>query len=278
MFEDDNRGFGEIEGVQQHLLSKYEAKDTPLALSAIFHWEGMDINEDYPTNPANYSSREGTAIGWIVIHYTGGTGSGLANVRYYEDDPNAGASAHFFVGHASENAMIYRGVKEEMRAWHIAVLDYWRCDARNANSIGIEVCCHNNSNDLSAESSGWYFDPETVVALTKLVKALMKKYSISIDHIVRHYDCTGKICPAPWVHNEAEWQKFKANLQTNGAEENVTTKIIIADMNGIDTPLTTIEYKDENYIRLRDLADAQTDDKLTVSWDEANQKVIIRSK
>ena len=49
-------------------------------------------------------------------------------------------------------------------------------------------------------------------------------------------------------------------------------------MNGIATPLTSILYKDENHIRIRDLADAQTDDKLTVDWNEETKTVIITSK
>ncbi len=61
-------------------------------------------------------------------------------------------------------------------------------------------------------------------------------------------------------------------------EDNVKTKNITAKMNGIEAALTSIEFNGENYIRIRDLADAQTDDKLTVAWDEAAQTVVINSK
>ena len=61
-------------------------------------------------------------------------------------------------------------------------------------------------------------------------------------------------------------------------ENEVQTTTITAKMNGIATPLTSIVYKDENYIRVRDLADAQQDDKLTVEWDAATETVIINSK
>ncbi len=61
-------------------------------------------------------------------------------------------------------------------------------------------------------------------------------------------------------------------------EDNVKTKTITAKMNGTETALTSIKLNGENYIRIRDLADAQNDDKLTVAWDEAAQTVVINSK
>jgi hypothetical protein len=67
------------------------------------------------------------------------------------------------------------------------------------------------------------------------------------------------------------------NYDTEEVDE-VEIGTITAKMNGIATPLTSILYKDENYIRIRDLADAQTDDKLTVGWDEATRTVVITSK
>ena len=40
----------------------------------------------------------------------------------------------------------------------------------------------------------------------------MDKYGIDVDHVVRHYDVTGKECPEPWVRDESLWRKFKARL------------------------------------------------------------------
>lgn len=66
--------------------------------------------------------------------------------------------------------------------------------------------------------------------------------------------------------------------QDEQEEEEVQTQKITASMNGKDTPLTSILYNNENYVRLRDLADAQTDDKLNVNWDAAKKKVVITSR
>lgn len=60
--------------------------------------------------------------------------------------------------------------------------------------------------------------------------------------------------------------------------EEVQTQKVTAEMNGKETELTSILHKGENYVRLRDLADAQKDDKLTVDWDNARKKVIITSR
>ena len=50
-----------------------------------------------------------------------------------------------------------------------------------------------------------------------LVSKLMDEYGIDINHVIRHYDVTGKICPAPYVNNDNyktswTWNQFKANL------------------------------------------------------------------
>ena len=39
----------------------------------------------------------------------------------------------------------------------------------------------------------------------------MKKYNIPADHVIRHYDVTGKICPNPYVYNTGTytWNAFK---------------------------------------------------------------------
>lgn len=31
--------------------------------------------------------------------------------------------------------------------------------------------------------------------------------------MIRHYDVTGKICPAPYVQDEEQWQRFKEGLE-----------------------------------------------------------------
>lgn len=70
----------------------------------------------------------------------------------------------------------------------------------------------------------------------------------------------------------------KLKIFVNSKEEKVDKQQITVEMNGKETPLETILYEGFNYVKLRDLAEAQHDDKLTVDWDEKRKKVIINSK
>lgn len=173
----------------------------------------ITINKDYPCNSANYTKGRSKGIEYIVIHYVGATGSALANVKYYGAN-TVGASAHFYVGHASENGAVYQSVAPENTAWHCGTTDtYYHDECRNSNSIGIELCCHNDTSDKSAKSQGWYFDDVTVDRAVELTKYLMEQYGINAGHVIRHYDVTHKICPSPFVLDEGKWNDFKERLE-----------------------------------------------------------------
>lgn len=51
-------------------------------------------------------------------------------------------------------------------------------------------------------------------------KYLMAKYKVPADHVIRHYDVTGKICPNPFAYNHTQhtWDAFKAALTTRPTE------------------------------------------------------------
>ena len=93
--------------------------------------------------------------------------------------------------------------------------------ATNRNTISIEICSNlkkgYDANKVNHE--GWYYTEAALNNAVKLVKILMKKYNIDIDHVVRHYDISGKICPGiiGWNdykgNNSSEWIKFKARLK-----------------------------------------------------------------
>lgn len=168
----------------------------------------MDINKSYPCKQTNYRKGRRDKIKYIVIHYVGATGSALDNVKYY-GSANVGASAHYYVGHASENGAVYQSVAPENCAWHCGHDPggkYYHPECRNDNAIGIEMCTHKTSDGT------WYFDDITVKKTIELTRELMKKYGIDVDHVIRHYDVTHKRCPAPYVNDEAMWGKFRGAL------------------------------------------------------------------
>lgn len=174
---------------------------------------------DYiPCSRANYytSGRSLDSIKYIVIHYTANNGdTARGNAKYFARE-SVEASANYFV---DPNEVIC-SVKDEYAAWHCGgSLESSHHPLRgictNKNSIGVELC--------SIIQNGKYeFKPETVKLAVKLVKELMAKYNIDINHVVRHYDVTGKNCPAPFVENETQWNKFKQMLTSKEEEETMT--------------------------------------------------------
>lgn len=167
----------------------------------------MNINKSFPCEKSNYREKRKDSIKYIVIHYVGAQGGAKNNAKYYSTARNVGASAHYFVGHASEGAEIYQSVPEACCAWHCgSETGKYFNDCRNDNSIGIEMCCHLSS------GGWWFFDDATVDNTVELTKELMTKHGIPVDRVVRHYDVTRKICPAPFVNDEEAWKHFKERL------------------------------------------------------------------
>lgn len=171
-------------------------------------------------NISKYNHNVGSIsrIKYIVIHYVGAISSAKANADYFAAQ-NRNASAHYFVGH---NGEIYQSVEDKDVAWHCGGSTYKHKECRNANSIGIELCCRTSGNPSKADEN-WYFTDETIAAAIELTKELMKKYNIPVGNIIRHYDVTGKTCPAPFVYNNQKWtwDKFKVALQDAPAQNEV---------------------------------------------------------
>ena len=159
----------------------------------------MDIQRKI--SPYNYSTILNKQNLYIVIHYVGAVSTAKNNVDYYARE-QLFASAHYFVDEVS----IWQSVEDDNVAWHCGAKTYKHSKCRNQNSIGIEMCVKKD------ESGKWYFEEETVNNTISLVRNLMKKYNIPIENVIRHYDVTGKNCPAPYVDNPNEWEKFKSHL------------------------------------------------------------------
>lgn len=171
-----------------------------------FSNEANRVAEGYiPCNRANYGNqRPLSSIKYIVIHYTANNGdTAKNNCDYFKNNAGIGASAHYFV---DENQVL-QSVKDEFVAWHAGTRGtYYHPEARNANSIGVELCSRKD------ENGKYYFKPETVANAIKITKELMGKYNIDAGHIVRHYDVTHKNCPAPFVEDPSQWSEFKRML------------------------------------------------------------------
>lgn len=163
----------------------------------------------------NHNKGNPSRIRYIVIHYTGGFGTAKENCGYFAGGDRK-ASAHYFVGYEGE---IWQSVEDADIAWHCGAKTYRHPDCRNANSIGIELCVRKKDrSSKEAADKDWYFEDATVKAAVELTRYLMRKYGVPVDRVLRHYDVTGKICPAPFVHNTTAhtWESFKKAVSKNG--------------------------------------------------------------
>jgi len=146
---------------------------------------------------SKFNHSDDNNIKYIVIHDTGNTtDSAEANANYFSVD-GRNASAHYFV----DNDSIVQVVEDLNAAWHVGDNKGTKI-ITNHNSIGIEMCRVNGT-----------VTPITEANTIELVKSLMKKYNIPLESIVRHFDASGKNCPASFSLNDwARWKAFKAKL------------------------------------------------------------------
>ena len=176
----------------------------------------------------NFSHRSGDGrIEWIVVHYAGiacAQGSAAVVARSLhnrsktacERSLGRAASTHYVVGDDG----IIQLVRDRHRAWHVGSYKTTnKCRAENNNSLGVDLVEHKrNPSSGSVNDNDWYFTASVMQTGAKLVAELAKKYGIKEDHIVRHFDVTGKLCPKPFVGTytndvtgaiaDEEWRRF----------------------------------------------------------------------
>ena len=128
----------------------------------------------------NNSSRNGQKIKYLVFHYTGNKGDTAENNAEHFNKGDQGASAHYFVS----DEQIYQVVEDDRAAWSVGDGN-GKYGITNSNSLNVEMCCWSDGT----------VSEKTEANTVELVKMLMEKHSIDVDHIVRHYDASRKNCP-----------------------------------------------------------------------------------
>lgn len=187
----------------------------------------MTYSIDQHLTKVNKGKKGDNTPEWIVCHFVGASGQAWGNAKYFHSTYR-GASAQYFV----DPKHIVQVVEDDTPAWHIG--DGSRTGkgshngyvveggATNTNSIGIEMC-----QDTSTGKNAWYweFHPETVERAEWLIRGLQKKYNIDDDHVIRHFDASGKICPGNWQYdNWAKWEEFKDRLEKDIAQPTPSAK------------------------------------------------------
>ena len=140
------------------------------------------------------SGKELTAVNDIVIHYVGNPGTTAQANRDFFDSDASNVSSHYVVGLDGE--IIQCLPLDERSA---------ASNNRNPDTISIEVC--------HPDSTG-KFNDATYQSLVKLTAWLCDETSLSSDHVIRHYDVTGKICPKYFVEHEDAWEQFKSDVSS----------------------------------------------------------------
>lgn len=147
----------------------------------------------------NPYSRPGTEIGrihGIVIHYTANPGTtAIQNRNYFEglkDSRETKASSHFVVGLEGE-------IVQCIPTWEVS----YASNERNSDTISIETC------HWSEDGS---YTEETYRSIVELTAWLCKKFDLTEDDVIRHYDITQKNCPKYFVEHEEAWETFKQDV------------------------------------------------------------------
>lgn len=157
-------------------------------------------------NKANFNNttRSLSSIKYIVIHYTGNINDTARNNALYFRDTPVQSSAHFFVSEDS----IYQSVGIHHAAYSVGLgarkHPYFKWPSMwqkitNSNSISIEICGSKNSREGTDKTKN---------TAAQLVADLLDKLGLTPACIYRHYDVTGKICPAWAVEDPLKWLEF----------------------------------------------------------------------
>lgn len=161
-------------------------------------------------NPGNYNrnARSLSAIKYLVVHYTGNINDTARNNCVYFNSNLVGASAHLFVDDTSVwqsvmfNYAAYSVGLGSMKKPYIPNPPMYK-KITNSNSISVEICGSKNSREGSDRT-------KTIAA--QLCAELLHEFNIPPANVYRHYDVTGKSCPAWAVNEPLKWLDFKKTV------------------------------------------------------------------
>ena len=161
-------------------------------------------------------------IKYIVIHYVGSVSTAKNNVDYFYQLKRTG-SAHYFV----DDDEIWQCVDDSNISWHCNTTGtYYHDECRNKNSIGVEMCCKKD------EQGNLYVTDQTMKNTQELVRYLMDMHGVKEENVIRHYDVTHKLCPAPLVADESKWNRFKKGLVRVKEIKDIKTALTLLEENG----------------------------------------------
>lgn len=178
-------------------------------------WAALGVREEVAITDGHINTHITACLNrmvkYIAIHYTAGStsrkGTAMATRNVFL---NRRASADFVVD--DDTIVLINPNIRNYYCWAVG-------DAKNAysgggrlygkatnkNTISIEICSNlkRGTNADVPNHEGWYFTEASLENALKLVRYLMRKYSIPKENVVRHYDISGKLCPGIIGWNDA---------------------------------------------------------------------------
>ena len=157
----------------------------------------------------NKSPRTIDKIKYIVMHYTSNIGDTAKNNVDYFSTAFTQSSAHFFVSDGD----IWQSVPITHAAYAVG-LGSMSGPYRGTNPSHYKIC--NNSNSVSIEMCGSKTSREasskTKQTACELAVSLLRFLGLTPSCIIRHYDVTGKPCPAWAVEDPAKWLEIQLEI------------------------------------------------------------------
>lgn len=156
----------------------------------------------------NYGKKRAlSSIKYIAVHFTANDGDTAENNGKHFQKENLKTSAHYFV----DDTTVVHSVPDDRVAWAVGGEKYNNGGgrlygiAKNANTLNVELCDTLKNGVVKATAA-------TIKNALDLVRSLMNKYNVPLDHVIRHYDVNGKPCPSYWVDDTLWEQEFHGRL------------------------------------------------------------------
>lgn len=213
----------------------------------------------------------------LVIHWTANMNKGadaVANRNYFENHSENKVSAHYVV----DDTEIVQCIPEDEMAYHVGAKQY-KSEALtrlsnypNNCTIGIEICVNQEGIfNLALKNA------------VGLATDICRRYGWGKDRLWRHYDITGKNCPAfflddkiAWAYGfgsaQQGWERFKTDVELTllGLKEDEyvePTKVIYKEKE-----LDGFIKDGKTYVEVRKLCESLG---LKVSWNAAKNVVEV---
>ena len=150
-----------------------------------------------PENPFSRPGIKLEEVNGVVIHNIGNPGTtAVQNRNYFANlaiTHETHASSNFIV--CLDGSIIQCVPVDEIA---------YASNARNADTISIEVCHPDDTGRFTEES---------YAATVRLTAWLCDRFGLVSNDVIRHYDVQGKECPRYFVENEDAWVEFKADVE-----------------------------------------------------------------